>query len=65
LRATTAIAVLLGLYHGYLNGTGMGQSLSVMVILVGLVFAVFVLVALVAALVLRLRASWARRLLLQ
>ena len=60
LRATTAIAVLLGLYHGYLNGTGMGQSLSVMVILLGLVFGIFVLVALVAAFVVRLHASWAR-----
>ena len=38
----------------------MGQSLSVMVILVGLVFAVFVLIALVAAFVVRLRAPWAR-----
>ncbi len=25
LRVTTALAALLGLYHGYLNGTGMGQ----------------------------------------
>ena len=60
LRTTTALAALLGLYHGYLNGTGMGQSLSVVVILLGLVFAVFVLVALAAAFVVRLRASWAR-----
>jgi len=60
LRATTVLAALLGLYHGYLNGMGMGQSLSVLVILVGLVFAIFVLIALVAAFVARLRASWAR-----
>lgn len=60
LRATTALAALLGLYHGYLNGTGLGQSLSVMVILIGLVFAVFVLVALAAAFVVRLRPAWAR-----
>jgi hydrogenase/urease accessory protein HupE len=60
LRASTLLAAILGLYHGYLNGTGMGQSLSVMVILVGLVFAVFVLIALVTAFVVRLRASWAR-----
>jgi hydrogenase/urease accessory protein HupE len=60
LRATTATAVLLGLYHGYLNGTGMGQSLSTMVILLGLVCGVFVLVALIAAFVVRLHASWAR-----
>ena len=25
LRATTALAALLGLYHGYLDGAGMGQ----------------------------------------
>ncbi len=60
LRLTTGIAALLGLYHGYLNGTGMGQSLSVMVILLGLVFAIFVLIALVAAFVVQLRASWTR-----
>lgn len=60
LRTTTALAALLGLYHGYLNGTGMGQSLSVMVILVGLVFGIFVLIALVAAFVVRLPASWMR-----
>jgi len=60
LHATTAIAILLGLYHGYLNGTGMGQSFSVMVILLGLVFGIFVLIALVAAFVVRLHASWAR-----
>jgi len=60
LRATTALAGLLGLYHGYLNGTGMGQSLSTMVVLMGLVFAIFVIVALVAAFVVRLRAEWTR-----
>jgi len=60
LRTMTAIAMLLGLYHGYLNGTGMGQSLSVMVILVGLVCGVFVLIALTAAFVVRLDASWTR-----
>jgi hydrogenase/urease accessory protein HupE len=60
LRLITGLAALLGLYHGYLNGTGMGQSLSVVVILLGLVFAIFVVVALVAAFVVRLHASWAR-----
>ena len=60
LRSTTALAALLGLYHGYLNGTGLGQSLSIFVILLGLIFAIFVLIALVAAFVIRLRASWAR-----
>lgn len=60
LRVTTALAGLLGLYHGYLNGTGMDHSLSTVVVLLGLVFATFILVALVAAFVVRLRASWTR-----
>ena len=55
-----AIAALLGLYHGYLNGTGMGQFGTAAVALLGLVFSVFVLVALTAAFVVRLRAQWAR-----
>ena len=60
LRVLTAIAALLGLYHGYLNGTGMGQFDTAAVALLGLVFAVFVMVALAAAFVVRLRAEWAR-----
>jgi urease accessory protein len=60
LRTTTSLAGLLGLYHGYLNGTGMGQSLSTLVVLLGLVFAIFAVVALVAAFVVNLRASWMR-----
>lgn len=60
LRITTSIAVLLGLYHGYLNGTGLGMSGTAAVALLGLVFAVFVLVALAAAFVVRLHANWAR-----
>lgn len=60
LRLTTALAALLGLYHGYLNGTGMGLSTTAAVALLGLVFAVFVMVALAAAFVVRLRAGWAR-----
>jgi len=60
LRMTTALAALLGIYHGYLNGTGMGQIETAAVALLGLVFAVFVLVALAAAFVVQLRAHWAR-----
>lgn len=60
LRAITALAAVLGLYHGYLNGAGMGQPGNAAVALLGLVFAVFVLIALAAALVVRLRAQWAR-----
>ena len=60
LRVTTALAAFLGIYHGYLNGAGMGQSASTVVALLGLVFVVFTLVALAAAFVVRLRAQWAR-----
>ena len=44
LRVTTGLAGLLGLYHGYLNGAGMGLSFtSAAVALLGLLFSVFVL----------------------
>jgi urease accessory protein len=60
LRSMTALGALLGLVHGYLNGTGMGLSVSSVAAALGLAAAVFVLVILVAALVVRLRAHWAR-----
>jgi urease accessory protein len=60
LRMTTALAAVIGLYHGYLNGTGMGQPGAAAVALLGLTGAVFALVALVAAFVVELRAGWAR-----
>jgi urease accessory protein len=60
LRATTVLAALLGLFHGYLNGVGMGQPGVGTLALLGLVFAVFVLVALAAAFVVRLPWLWAR-----
>jgi urease accessory protein len=60
LRITTGISVLLGFYHGYLNSTGMGTSTDAAVALLGLVLTVFVLIALAAASVVRLRAYWAR-----
>ena len=60
LRAMTALSALLGLVHGYLNGAGMGLSASAVVAAIGLASAVFVLVVLVAALVVRLRTHWAR-----
>ena len=60
LRATTALAALLGVVHGYLNGTGMGHSVSAALAVLGLVVAVFVLVALAAAFVVQLRAHWTR-----
>jgi urease accessory protein len=60
LRALTALSTLLGLFHGYLNGAGMGLSASAVVAAIGLASAVFVLVVLVAALVVRLPTHWAR-----
>ena len=59
-RVMIALAALLGLYHGYFNGTGMGQSLSAILAVFGLALAVFVLIALAAAFVVQLRAYWAR-----
>ena len=60
LLATTALVAIVGLVHGYFNGTGMGVSGAAVVAALGLVFAIFVLVVLVAALVAWLRAHWAR-----
>lgn len=60
LRVLTALAVLLGLSHGYLNGSGMGQLGVAGPALLGLAAAVFVLVALAAAVAVPLRAQWAR-----
>ena len=60
LRVTTALAALLGVYHGYLDGVGMGQFETASVAILGLVFAIFVLIALAAAFVVHLRANWAR-----
>ena len=60
LRVATALAALLGLYHGYLNGAGLGLNFASAAVLLGLIFAVFVLIALAAAFVAQLQASWAR-----
>ena len=60
LRSMTALCALLGIVHGYLNGTGMGLSAQALVAMLGLAAAVFVLVVLAAALVVQLRAQWGR-----
>jgi hydrogenase/urease accessory protein HupE len=60
LRITTVLAVLLGLYHGFLNGVGMGPFGLATLALLGLASAVFVLVAFSTAFVVQLRAHWAR-----
>jgi hydrogenase/urease accessory protein HupE len=60
LRGATALAALFGLQRGYLNGSGIEQSASGIAALLGLGAVVFVVVALAAASVVRLRAAWAR-----
>jgi len=60
LPATTVLALALGLYGGYLNGTGMGPAESATLSLFGLSLSIFAVVALAAALVVPLRAYWAR-----
>lgn len=60
LIATTALAVLLGLVHGSLNGLAMaGAGLGALSVL-GIVASVFILAALVTSLVVPLQAAWAR-----
>jgi len=60
LRVAGAIAFALGLQRGYLNGSGTPAGLDGLIALLGLCTAVFVLVAYGAALLVRLRATWAR-----
>ena len=60
LSMMTALAALLGLVHGDLNGTGMGQSAFAVVAVLGLTSGVFVLIVLAAAFVVQLQAHWAR-----
>jgi urease accessory protein len=54
------LALVVGLLHGYLNGAAMSQAKLGALGLVGIVSTLFVLVALAAALVVALRAPWAR-----
>jgi len=56
----TALASIVGLLHGYLNGAAMTQARLGILGLVGIVATLFVVVALVAARVVTIRASWAR-----
>ncbi len=60
LYATTMLAALLGLFHGYLNGTAMAQPWPGALGLLGMIAAVFTLVAIAASFVVPLRAAWAR-----
>jgi len=60
LHAMTALAVLLGLAHGYWNGSGMVYSGFVVIALSGLVSGVFILTVLASASVTRAHSQWAR-----
>ena len=60
LRAMTVLAALLGIVHGYFNGTGMGPTGFAVVAILGLTSGVCVLIVLAAAFVVQLRAQWAR-----
>jgi hydrogenase/urease accessory protein HupE len=58
--AVTALAAALGLVHGWLNGAGIAEAGREALGLVGIVSAVFVVVALLAAFVVWLRLPWTR-----
>jgi len=59
-RAVIALAALVGLLHGWLNGAGIAAAGREALALVGIGTAIFVVVALGAALVVSLRRSWQR-----
>jgi len=59
-RAVAALAAVLGLQHGFLNGSGLGWSAQTFGALVGLCAAVFALCALASSLVVGLHAAWTR-----
>lgn len=58
--AVTALAAVLGLVHGWLNGAGIAEAGREALGIVGIVGAVFVVVALLAAFVVWLRPPWTR-----
>jgi hydrogenase/urease accessory protein HupE len=59
-RLLTGIAIALGLLHGWLNGAGIANDRGEGLALVGIGAAVFVLVAIGAALVVSVKAAWQR-----
>jgi hydrogenase/urease accessory protein HupE len=58
--AVTLLAAALGLLHGWLNGAGIAEAGREALGLVGIVSAVFVVIALLAAFVVWLRPPWTR-----
>ena len=59
-RVVAALAVAVGLVHGWLNGVGLAQAQREGVGLAGIAGAAFVVVAIASALVVSLRIPWAR-----
>ena len=59
-EAVAALAALVGLLHGHLNGAAMAAAGLAVLGLVGIVAALLVLVALAAALVVAIRVDWGR-----
>jgi urease accessory protein len=59
-RVVAALAVAIGLLHGCLNGVSLAEVQREGIGLAGIASAAFVIVALVSALVVGLRAQWAR-----
>jgi urease accessory protein len=55
----TALVAIIGVFHGYLNGSGINRFNDGGYFLVGLALAVFVVVALFASFVIPLRRQWA------
>jgi urease accessory protein len=59
LPLATALATLLGFFHGYLNGSGINRFDDGAYFLLGLALAIFVIVALFTSFVIPLRRQWA------
>jgi len=60
LPVLTGMSALLGLFHGYLNGTGVSRFDDGTYFLVGLALTVFVIVAVFSSLVIPLQQQWTR-----
>ena len=60
LPVVVGLAMVLGLAHGWMNGAGLAQAQSGALGMVGIISALFVIVALLAGPVVALHAAWAR-----
>jgi urease accessory protein len=60
LPMVVGLAMVLGLAHGWMNGAGLAQAQSGALGMVGIISALFVIVALLAGPVVALHAAWAR-----